>query len=87
VAVVRERRRERERDHSCADELFVADRSIFGQERRAAVARQVAPEHRQVDGRVAPADVDPIDHACRAPVVADEHLPKVEVAVDDSDNV
>ena len=82
-----ERRRERQRDHACTQELIVADRSVFGQECLSPLERQVAPEHREIDRRVAAADVHPVDHACRARSVVDEHLPEVEVAVDDRESV
>src|SRR5437667_12827183 len=65
VTVVSKRRREREPDDACAHELLVAHRSVLGQEHLAPPRRQVPPEPRQVDRRIAAADVDPVDHACR----------------------
>src|SRR5204863_8402010 len=64
-------------------ELFITDRSVLAEERISSFGQQIAPEHRQVDRRVAPADVDPVDDAGLPRVSLDEHLAKVEVAVDD----
>jgi hypothetical protein len=87
VAEKGKRAAQEQREHPCPQQLLLGDLAVGVQEGPAALRRQRRPEKREVDRRVVAREVDPVDHRGRLPIVSDQEMPKVQVAVADVDGL